>query len=120
MKIFFEIIQNIEALGIILFSLVSIYYGIRTLIIHASIHHKLLSCCWLTLVQSFSQFIFLLIYIFILWEIFWGGIIRDPTGFGATLIRPAILINSAVVAVHFKIRYINEKNKKKIGEIKNG
>ena len=118
MDTLFEFIQSIEALGIVLFSLVSIYYGIRTIIIHSKSHHRLLLCCWLTLMQLLSQTIFLAIYIFILWEIFSPyNVIRDPTSFGATFIRPAILINSAVVAVHFKIRYINEKNNYKMGAL---
>ena len=117
----FEIIQSIEALGIVIFSLVSIYYGIRILAIHVSMHRKLLSCCWLTVMQTFSQLIFLAIYIFVLWQLLGRGIsLLDPLGFGATFLRPAILINNAVVAVYFKMRYINEKNKKKVGEIKNG
>ena len=111
-----EFTQGIEALGIVIFSLVSIYYGIGTLIIHYRLHHKLLSCCWLTLVQSISQGLFLAIYIFILWELFSPhNVIRDPTSFGTTFIRPAILINSVVVTVYFKIRYINEKNTYKMG-----
>ena len=113
-----EFTQGIEASGIVIFSLVSIYYGIGTLIIHYRLHHKLLSCCWLTLMQSISQGLFLTIYIFILWELLSPhNVIRDPTSFGATFIRPAILINSIVVAVYFKIRYINEKNTYKIGAL---
>ena len=118
MDTLFGFTQSIEALGIIIFSLVSIYYGIGTLIMHYRSHHTLLLCCWLTLMQTLSQTIFLAIYIFILWELFSPhNVIRDPTGFGATFIRPAILINGAVVAVYFKIRYINEKNTYKIGAL---
>ena len=119
MNAFFEIIQSIEAIGIILFSLVSTYYGTKILILHLSEHGKLLLCCWLTIMQTFSQFIFFVMYIFILSEII-RGVVRDPTGFGATFVRPAVLINNAVIAVYLKVRYINEKNKKGMGEIKNG
>jgi hypothetical protein len=65
----FEIIQIIEVFGIIAFSLVSVYYGVRVLLIHLSVHHKLMSCCWITLIQTLTQVAFVILYIYLIYNL---------------------------------------------------
>lgn len=104
------------ASGIIIFSLLSIYYGIRVLIIHIKRHNKLESCCWLTPVQVFTQFAFAFIFAFILEELLVKGVrIIVPLSFGSLFIRPIIFLNNVVVSIYLKARFIKEKNVEKEG-----
>lgn len=120
METFFEIFQSIEALGIIIFSLVSAYYGVMVLAIHWKRHNRLLSCCWIILIQTISQLLFFASYTYILITSIMGTPVIGPTDMGAVFIRPTILINNIIIAVYLKIRFINEKNIGTIREVKNG
>lgn len=116
-----ELFQSIEALGIILFSLVSSYYGIRILLIHYSLHRKLMACCWITLIQTITQILFLFAYIYIFGDLLLTGIsITCPNSFGTIFIRPIVLLNNIIVAIYLKIRFIETKNKELKEDVKNG
>lgn len=116
----FELFQSIMALGIIIFSVISTYYGTRVLFSHYKIHGKLLSCCWLTLIQILSQLSFFVIFFLILEDLIAKDSIIsfDPSNFAILFIRPVIFINNVVVAIYLKIRYKDTKNLLKIENLK--
>ena len=120
MNTWYEIIQSIMALGIIIFSLLSTYYGIRVLVIHVQRNNKLLSCCWITLIQVITQLAFAFIFIFILEELLIKGVNVITVGsFGSLFIRPIIFLNNVTVSVYLKTRFMREKNITKVEDYHN-
>lgn len=111
----FEIIQIVMGIIIIIFSTMSVYYGIRTINIHVKLYGKLLSCCWLTVIKTIVHFLFGLVYFVLIVRIFFTDIIPIVPGTLSVLIlEPIILLNSIINAIYAKrnfLRAINDKTR---------
>ena len=114
-----ELFQSFEALLIIIFSLVALYYAIRILIIHILEYKKLMVYSWLTIMQALVMFLFGFAYVYILVELLQKGInVACPQSFGALFIRPIILLNNIIATIYLKIRFIETVNIKRINKSK--
>jgi len=117
----FDIIQGIMALGIVIFSIVSIYYGARTIIIHIKIYGKLMDCCWIMILKTIIHISFGLIFFDILLSFFGANFVYiNPEGFDILVLEPIIFLNSMVNSIYIKRDFLEANNLKKLEVFKNG
>lgn len=117
----FDIVQGIMALGIVIFSMVSIYYGTRTIVVHIKIYGKLMDCCWITILKTIVHISFGLIFFDILLRFFGANFIYiNPEGFSILVLEPVIFLNSVVNSIYIKRDFLEANNLKKLEVFKNG